>query len=149
MKSMEAKIRNRTLYEAGGDGNGDSIAVELERQLGRTHGQIIDRSRKGIDYIVGMVQKSLHIIPTGVVASELDEFTTGLSCFGATIGEAGVCLFSIYERNMQELVRSARTGDRHDNVESYLVRYPGGRIHDTIQDHMASALHVLSIIFGA
>ena len=33
-----------------------------------------------------------------------------------------------------------------DGIKSYLVRYPGARIHYTIQDHVPGALHILSIV---
>ena len=52
---------------------------------------------KGADYIVGIVQKSPHIIPTGIVAGKLDEFTTNPASFGTAIREAGVCLLNIHE----------------------------------------------------
>jgi len=66
---------------------------------------LITKSGKELNYIVGVVQKSLYVVPTGVVASELDEFTTGSSRRSASIGEAGVSLFRIYKRRAKELVR--------------------------------------------
>jgi len=47
---------------------------------------------------------------------------------------------------VQDLVRAVRKGFHQGSVESYLVRYPGGRIHYTIQDHMPGALYILSIV---
>ena len=32
------------------------------------------------------------------------------------------------------------------SVEAYLVRYPDGRVHNTIQDHTSGALHILSTV---
>lgn len=52
---------------------------------------------KGTDYIVGIVQQSLHIIPIGVIAGKLDKFTTKPPSFGTTIREAGVCVLNIHE----------------------------------------------------
>ena len=60
---------------------------------------------KGIDYVVNIVQKSLHNVPTGAIASKFDEPTTAPSCRSTTVREAGVCLLDIHERRMQELIR--------------------------------------------
>lgn len=55
-------------------------------------------SEKGPDYIVSIIYQILHVVPTGTVASELDELTTGPACRGAAIRETGVCFFSIGNR---------------------------------------------------
>jgi len=70
---------------------------------------------------VGVVQKSLHIIPASVVTGDLDEFTTGLSCLGATIREAGECLLGINKRVGQQLAQQVRTGSNYGSIGNYLV----------------------------
>ena len=47
---------------------------------------------------------------------------------------------------MQDLVRAVKMGFHQGSVESYLVRYPSGRIHYTVQDHTPGALHRLSVV---
>lgn len=55
----------------------------------------MNESGQGLDYIVSIVDKILHVVPTGAVASELDKFTTGSSRCGTTIREARVRLFRV------------------------------------------------------
>jgi len=59
--------------------------------------------KKTIAHIVNMVQKSLHVVPSSVVASEFDEFAAGPSCRSTTIRETRVCLLSICESGIEEL----------------------------------------------
>jgi len=70
---------------------------------------------------VSVVQKCLHIISTSVVTGYLDEFTTGLSCLGATIREAGECLLGISKRMVHQLAQQVRTGSNHGSIGNYLV----------------------------
>lgn len=109
----------------------------------------MDYSVQEVDqsYIVNVVQKSLHIIPTNVVAGELYEFTAEPSCRGTTIREVGVCLLDIIQRKRQQLAQQVRSYFHRGSIESYLVRCPLGRIHYAIQDYLPDALHVLSILF--
>jgi len=68
----------------------------------------INQSGKDIDYIVNVVQHSLYEVPADVVASKLEEFTTGLPRRSATSREARVCLLRIQERRAQKLVISVK-----------------------------------------
>ena len=102
-----------------------------------------------MDYIVGIVQESLHIIPAGAVTGKLDEFATCLSCRGASIREAGVSLLRICERRTRPLLLRVRGGFRHGSIDIYLVRYPGVRVRYTIQNHMSDALHKFSTQYFA
>ena len=58
---------------------------------------------------MGIVQEFLHIIPTGVVTSNLDEFATGPPSLCATIGKARVCLLDIDKGMVQKLVQQVRS----------------------------------------
>lgn len=99
------KIGNLTLQGAGGSGDFNSIAIELEGQLRwKPVSAWSPESRVETHYIVNIVDKSLHGVPTGVVANELDEFTPGRSCRSTSIREAGVRLLNVHERRRQHLV---------------------------------------------
>ena len=93
-----------TLEKAGNKGDFKSVTIELERRLRLKRVSRITQCGNGMDYIVGIVQKSFHIVPAGPVASKLYEFTTSPSCRSASIREAGVRLLRIRERKARPLL---------------------------------------------
>ena len=60
-------------------------------------------------YIVGILQKRLHVISAGVVTSKLDELTTGSSGLSATIREARVRPLGIRNGAIHQLGWRVRT----------------------------------------
>jgi hypothetical protein len=62
------------------------------------------------NYIEDIVHENLDIVPSGIVASNLDEFTTGPSCRSTTIREPGVRLLGVRERRSRELIKCVNGG---------------------------------------
>jgi hypothetical protein len=65
---------------------------------------MVDDFEWKIDYIVRVVDESLDIVPSSIVAGDFDELTTCSTRLGATIGEAGVRLLTVGERGLLGLV---------------------------------------------
>ena len=68
---------------------------------------------------MGTVDKVLHVVPTGAVANDLNEFTAGPPRCGTTVREAGIRLLGVIERILQKL-QKVRGGFYHDGKFSEL-----------------------------
>ena len=71
---------------------------------------MINNFRKKIDYIMGVVNQSLDIFPSGTVTGDFDELTTNPSRLSASIGEAAVRLLGIRNGGSRKLVKNMSRG---------------------------------------
>ena len=53
---------------------------------------------------MGIGYESPDVVASGIVTSDLDQFTASLPRLGATVGEARERLFDVHERRLQSLV---------------------------------------------